>query len=139
MNPAQWLRLLAERLRRFAVPDPGYDNLRIVFDPIHTCGLSWQAATLVFLVGGTPPYTVSLGRAGATPTSQPLNQVAPGFTQRELAQLEQAQAGQGAATGNSAATQAGLSSRQRTYILWGVLILSLKLIRRMRAGPDKVN
>lgn len=115
-------------------------------------GLSWQAATLVFLAGGTPPYTLSFGRSDATPTSQPLSQVAPGFTPHELAQLEQAhagtlQTGPVAATGDSAAVQASLSARQRTYILWGVLLLGVavlggmawKLIRQMKAGSDKAN
>lgn len=115
-------------------------------------GLSWQPATLVFLAGGTPPYTLGFGRADAMPASQPLSQVAPGFSPRELAQLEQARAGAlqtgpGAASGSSAASQAGLSARHRTYILWGVLFLGVivlggmawKLIRQMNAGSGKSN
>lgn len=112
-------------------------------------GLSWQPATLVFLAGGTPPYTLTFGRADALPTGQPLGQVAPGFTPRELARLEQAQAGElragrAAAAGDSAALQAGLSARHRTFVLWGVLLLGLvvlgamawKLIRQMNSGSD---
>lgn len=115
-------------------------------------GLSWQPATLVFLAGGTPPYTLSFGRSDATPSSQPLGQVAPGFTPRELTQLEQAhagalQTGQVVTTGDSTAAQASRAARQRTYILWGVLLLGVavlggmawKLIRQMKAGSDKVN
>lgn len=113
-------------------------------------GLSWQPATLVFLAGGTPPYTLNFGRSEATPASQALSQVAPGFSPSELNQLEQAQAGElqtGPAnvTADSAASQAGFSARQRTYVLWGVLLLGVailggmawRLIRQMNAGSGK--
>ncbi len=115
-------------------------------------GLSWQAATLVFLAGGTPPYILSFGRSEATPASQSLSQVAPGFTPNELNQLEQAQlgelqAGHANTSGDSTASQASLSARKRTFILWGVLLLGVvilggmawRLIRQMNAGPDKEN
>lgn len=111
-------------------------------------GLSWQAATVVFLNGGTPPYTLSFGRADAKPAARPLDQVAPGFTPQELGQLEQAQpgaltTGPGSAAAASAATQAGLAAQQRTYVLWGVLLLGVlvlgglawKLVRQMNAAP----
>ena len=112
-------------------------------------GLAWQPATLVFLAGGTPPYALSFGRGDATPASQPLAQVAPGFTARELNQLEQAQAGElqagGAAAGERTTT--GLSARHRTFILWGVLLLGLiilgtmawRLIRQMKAGAERAD
>ncbi|MFZ4535423.1 DUF3999 family protein [Propionivibrio sp.] len=113
-------------------------------------GLSWQAATLVFLAGGTPPYTLNFGRSEATPASQPLSQVAPGFSAGELNQLEQAQAGElqsgpADASADSAASLAGLSARNRTFILWGVLLLGVvilggmawRLIRQMNAGSGK--
>lgn len=51
-------------------------------------GLSWQRAALVFLTGGTPPYTLNFGRSEATPASQAHSQVAPGFTPGEINQLE---------------------------------------------------
>jgi hypothetical protein len=113
-------------------------------------GLSWQAATLVFLAGGTPPYTLSFGRADATPASQPLGQVAPGFTTRELAGLEQAQIGElqvlrAETDTGSAAAEAGRSAQKRAFVLWGVLILGVvvlagmarRLIRQMNAGEGK--
>lgn len=111
-------------------------------------GLSWQAATLVFLNGGTPPYTLSFGRADAKPAAQALSQVAPHFTAKELGQLELAQAGPlqagpGSAAAASAATQASQAAQQRTYLLWGVLVLGVlvlgglawKLVRQMKEAP----
>ncbi len=46
--------------------------------------LSWQPATLIFLTGGTPPYSVRFGRSDATPAGKTLDQVAPGFSAAEL-------------------------------------------------------
>ncbi|MBL8415749.1 MAG: DUF3999 family protein [Propionivibrio sp.] len=99
-------------------------------------GLSWQPMTLVFLAGGTPPYTLNFGRSEATPASQALSQVAPGFTPGELNQLERAQAGElrtGPAnvSADSAASQAGLPARQRTFNLWGVLLLGVVILGGM--------
>lgn len=113
-------------------------------------GLSWQAATLVFLAGGTPPYTLSFGRNDATPASQPLAQVAPGFSTAELKQLEpvhvgELQAGQSAAAGKSAASAASSAARRRRAILWGVLLLGVavlggmawRLVRQVNADSGK--
>jgi len=87
-------------------------------------GLSWQPATLVFVAGGTPPYALRFGRSDAELASQPLGQVAPGFSARELNQLEQAQTGElqrGSAATAGADTAAGavLSARHRSFVLWG--------------------
>lgn len=114
-------------------------------------GLSWQAATLVFLAGGTPPYTLNFGRSDATPASQPLAQVAPGFTATELKQLEavqvgQLQAGPAEAAGKSAASEASSAARQRSAILWGVLLLGVailggmawRLVRQVNSDQDKM-
>lgn len=98
-------------------------------------GLAWQAATLVFLAGGSPPYTLNFGRSDATSAVQALSQVAPGFTAGELNQLEQAQAGElqarHTAENDSAAVKAGLSARKRSLILWGVLLLGVALLGGM--------
>lgn len=112
-------------------------------------GLSWQAATLIFLAGGTPPYTLGFGRSDAIPANQALDQVAPGFTPAELLRLEQAQVGElkvgrSDAAAASAASQAAAAARQRTYILWGVLLLGVailggmawRLVRQMNAGKE---
>ncbi|HET6719555.1 MAG TPA: DUF3999 family protein [Rhodocyclaceae bacterium] len=113
-------------------------------------GLSWQAATLVFLAGGTPPYTMNFGRSDARPASQPLAQVAPGFTVAELRQLEAVQVGElrssdAEAAGKSAAAEASAAARQRSAILWGVLLLGVavlggmawRLVRQVNADSGK--
>lgn len=99
-------------------------------------GLAWQPATLVFLAGGTPPYTLSFSRSDTTPASQMLEQVAPGFSLKEINQLEQAQTGSLQASkagpaGDSAATLAGLSAQNRTFMLWGVLLLGVLVLGGM--------
>ncbi len=115
-------------------------------------GLSWQPATLVFLAGGTPPYTLNFGRSDATAASQALSQVAPGFTPGELQQLEQAlpgelQAGHAGPGAANDANLAGISAQNRIFILWGVLLLGVvvlggmawRLIRQMRADVARKN
>ena len=123
-------------------------NLAVTAQP--ELGLSWQPATLVFLAGGARPHTLNFGRDDAWSASQSLAQVAPGFKTEEIRQLEQAQAGElrsvlSDASGDSDAARAGLSARQRNYILWGVLLLGVvvlggmawRLVRQMKAGADK--
>jgi len=111
-------------------------------------GLSWQADTLVFLAGGTPPYRLAFGRSDARPASQPLGLVAPGFSTGELQQLALAQVGElqttnADALGESASEQATKAARQRTLLLWGLLILGVvilggmtwKLVKQMKRPP----
>ena len=113
-------------------------------------GLSWQAATLVFLAGGTPPYTLHFGRADADPASRRLDQVAPGFSADELKQLELAatgelRSGQAETAAASAAAQASAAASQRTLILWAVLLLGVavlggmawRLVRQINDEPAK--
>jgi len=115
-------------------------------------GLSWQPATVVFLAGGTPPYALSFGRDEATPVSQPLGQVAPGFSEKEINRLELAQAGElqesaANAAAESVAVTAGRSARNRSFILWGVLLLGVavlggmawKLIGQTKPGTDSAD
>lgn len=112
-------------------------------------GISWQPATLIFLAGGTPPYTLGFGRDDARPASQPLEQVAPGFSIKELSRLEAAQLGElqesaAKAAAESVAAQAASSASRRAFILWFVLLLGVavlggmawKLIRQMKATSD---
>lgn len=99
-------------------------------------GLTWQPATLIFLAGGTPPYRLYFGRPNARPTSQPLSQVAPGFTVHELDRLESAQVGElqsghAGPVAASAAALASRSARNRTYVLWGVLLLGVLVLGGM--------
>lgn len=115
-------------------------------------GLSWQPDTLIFLAGGTPPYRVYFGRENATPASQALAQVAPGFSASELKQLEIAQLGDiqtmsDGAVGESASDLAGKAARNRRLALWGLLILGVlvlggmtwRLIGQMKAKPTEAN
>lgn len=112
-------------------------------------GISWQPATLIFLAGGTPPYTLGFGRDDARSASQPLDQVAPGFSVKELGRLEAAQLGElqesaAKAAAESVAAQAASSASRRAFILWLVLLLGVavlggmawKLIRQMKAASD---
>lgn len=55
--------------------------------------LSWTPATLLFLATGNGPYTLAFGRAGAIGMEHDLGHIAPGYTDKELRALPQAQAG----------------------------------------------
>lgn len=114
-------------------------------------GLSWQAATLVFLAGGTPPYRLYFGRADAVPGSQPLAQVAPGFSTDELKRLEMASLGDiqktnGGNAGETVAELAEKAARNRQLALWSLLLVGVlvlagmtwRLIQQMKAkAQDK--
>lgn len=110
--------------------------------------LSWTPATMVFMAGGTPPYSLYVGSAKAKPAQRAIAQVAPGFTEAEVQSLEMAVAGPArvntvAAGQASDAAQASASARGRMALLWGVLLLGVgvlgvmvwKLTRQMKA-PD---
>lgn len=92
--------------------------------------IAWQPASMVFLANGNGPYTVAVGSAGARAAHVDISLVAPGFTKRELASLEQAVAGpiqqQGEVSATpSVADAAGSSAQQRLAILWAVLVLGV--------------
>lgn len=99
-------------------------------------GLSWQPGTIVFLAGGTPPYRLSFGRADAQPASQPLAQVAPGFSSDELKGLEMAQLGEmqkmdGGTPGETASELADREARNRRLALWGLLVVGVLVLAGM--------
>lgn len=112
-------------------------------------GLSWQPATLVWLAAGTPPYTLSVGRADAPRVVQTLERVAPGFNAHELHQLESAQLGslmtqpQYRDDPAHPRTTAPSPVRSRAYILWGILIvgvlilamLAVRLFQQVSSSP----
>ncbi len=115
-----------------------------------TMVLSWQAANLVFLNSGSGPYTLAYGRADAKAGMSELEQVAPGFSAKELQQLAQAQTGpeQLSATPQqlqqqqSAAQAASDAAKTRSFALWGMLILGVlvlagmawSLVKQFKAG-----
>ena len=101
-----------------------------------TLTLFWQPATLVFLAGGQPPYTLAFGRDDVKSAATELSQVAPGFSVQELAQLEPAQAGPlqtqtPTHSSDSAATQAVIAAQTRSLILWAVLLLGVGVLGGM--------
>lgn len=107
--------------------------------------VSWTPASAVFMASGSAPFTLHVGSDEALSSQRPMEQVAPGFSSAELAQLEQAMVGAvrisaAAATTPSAAEQAGKGARGRVLWLWGVLLLGVgalgamvwKLVRQMK-------
>jgi hypothetical protein len=103
-----------------------------------TLVLGWQAASLVFVTSGQPPYTLAFGRAKAAAEAQPLEQVAPGFTLAELQKLEAVTAGAtvrqnelAAGKPDAAEQQAQKSAQQRKWLLWGVLVLGVLVLAAM--------
>lgn len=99
--------------------------------------ISWEPATLVFVAGGTPPYTLAVGRAKAAPAARPIGEVAPGFTPDELRGLERATPGavreQVAALADAArrASADNAAAQRRLMLLWGVLVLGVAVVAGM--------
>ncbi|WP_028101603.1 DUF3999 family protein [Pseudoduganella violaceinigra] len=99
--------------------------------------ITWEPATLVFVAGGTPPYTLAVGRDQAAPAARDIAEVAPGFSQDELRKLERATAGPAQAQVEAMADAARRASadsgaaRNRLIILWGVLVLGVAVVAGM--------
>ena len=97
--------------------------------------VSWNPASAVFMASGSAPFTLHVGRDKAASAQRPMEQVAPGFSSAELAQLEQAAIGtvrvRTAAAGPSDAEQAGAGARSRVLWLWGVLLLGVGALGAM--------
>lgn len=99
--------------------------------------ISWEPATLVFVAGGTPPYTLAVGRDKAAPAARDITDVAPGFTPAELRALDRATAGPLQAQAEALADAAKRASadnsaaQNRLLILWGVLVLGVAIVAGM--------
>jgi CHASE3 domain sensor protein len=95
--------------------------------------VSWQPATLVFVAGGTAPYTLAVGRDKAVPAARQIGDVAPGFTTAELRALEQAHAGAAQMQGDAAqrASADAARAQRRLILLWGVLLLGVAAVAWM--------
>ncbi|MCA1857901.1 DUF3999 domain-containing protein [Massilia oculi] len=111
--------------------------------------LRWKPAVLVFVAGGAQPYTLAFGRDAVRSGAVPLSQVAPGFSMRELAVLEQAQAGtpvrlQAEADIARGAYEERQASRTRVTWLWALLLAGVavlagmvwKLSRQMKGASE---
>lgn len=94
--------------------------------------LRWKPASIVFVAGGRPPYTLAFGRDGVKSSQVPIGQVAPGFSMQELAMLEQAKPsgpvlqhaiGPGASAADKAST--------RVFWLWGLLVAGVAVLAFM--------
>jgi hypothetical protein len=94
--------------------------------------LRWAPATIVFVAAGKAPYQLAFGRTSATAASVPLSQVAPGFTSRELAELESATPGALVQQQSPAAiVEADRTAGTRRYWLWGLLVCGLAALAAM--------
>lgn len=99
--------------------------------------VSWQPANIVFLAGGTPPYTLAVGRDKALPAARDIADVAPGFTPDELRSLEKAGAGAVQAQRGVAAAAAAedrdakAAAQRRMALLWGVLLMGVAAVGAM--------
>lgn len=109
--------------------------------------ISWEPATLVFVAGGTPPYTLAVGRDKAAPAARDIGDVAPGFTPTELRSLQRATPGaareQVAALADAAKRTSADSAaaQRRLMLLWGVLVLGVAVVAvmvwRLLRQPEK--
>ena len=98
--------------------------------------IGWQAATIVFLTSGAPPYSLAVGRDKADSAVADIASVAPGLGEAELAQVETATVGParanaGVAVAAGAAQEAAAAARTRTMILWAVLVLGVLAVGLM--------
>jgi hypothetical protein len=98
--------------------------------------LQWHPSTLVFMAGGTPPYTLAFGRAGAANVQAPLSQVAPGFAAQELARLESATPGtlveHAAGTpGVDAGDTTAAAGHRKILWLWALLLCGVAFLAWM--------
>lgn len=108
--------------------------------------LRWTPARMIFVASGQGPYTLAFGRTGVQSSQVPAAQVAPGFSTRELAMLEQAKAGAPVrrqhAGDDSQDGQAGATAPNRSIWLWAVLVcgvaalgaMAWKLVRQLKEG-----
>ncbi|MFA9215533.1 MAG: DUF3999 family protein [Sphingomonadaceae bacterium] len=99
--------------------------------------ISWEPASMVFLANGKAPYSLAVGHPQAAPAARAIEQVAPGFTVKELKALEVATAAplrlqrEPAAQAERSVQQASASARQRIILLWGVLLAGVGVLAFM--------
>jgi hypothetical protein len=132
-HAAQWVM-------RFQNQPVGHPRLRV----------SWKGATMVFVAAGKGPYTLAFGRDKARTAQVDIGQVAPGFSRRELAQLERAQPGavvqQGSTEAAANATGLAFSVHRRMIMLWTLLLggvaalgfMAWRLVGQMKGEPPEI-
>lgn len=112
---------------RFEQPPPVQPPLRI----------SWQPATLVFVAGGAPPYTLAVGRDGVENAARRIDEVAPGYSEADLRSLERARPEavqmQTAAVQEAAKRISDNASgeQRRLILLWSVLLAGVAVVAWM--------
>lgn len=110
--------------------------------------LGWSPASMVFVAGGKPPYTLAFGRTGARPARVGLHQVAPGFSARELAALAAARPGnlmRQQSPGQAADDAARSPSGSKRGWLWALLVggvlalgmMAWHLFRQLKSGAER--
>ena len=110
--------------------------------------LGWTPASMVFVAGGKPPYTLAFGRTGVRPARVGLHQVAPGFSAGELAGLAAARPGnlvRQQSSGQAADDIAGRSSGNKRGWLWALLVsgvlalgaMAWHLFRQLKSGAQR--
>lgn len=108
--------------------------------------LGWTPASMVFVAGGKPPYTLAFGCTGAGPARVGLHQVAPGFSAHELAALAAAKPGnlvRQQPPGHAAGDDARSPSGNKRGWLWALLVggalalgaMAWHLFRQLKRGP----
>jgi hypothetical protein len=107
--------------------------------------LRWTPTRMVFVASGKGPYTLAFGRTGVQSSQVPVTQVAPGFSARELAMLEQANAGEPVRHNVRDDGSHGPAPNHSIW-LWALLLcgvaalaaMAWKLARQLKeAGPDQ--
>lgn len=110
--------------------------------------LGWSPASIVFVAGGKPPYTLAFGRTGVRPARVGLHQVAPGFSARELAALAAARPGnlmRQQSPGQAADDAARSPSGSKRGWLWALLVggvlalgaMAWHLFRQLKSGAER--
>jgi hypothetical protein len=110
--------------------------------------LGWTPASMVFVAGGRPPYTLAFGRTGVRPARVGLHQVAPGFSVGELAGLVAARPGnlvQQRPPGQAMDAVASSSSGNKRGWLWALLVggvvalgaMAWHLFRQLKSGAQR--
>ncbi len=110
--------------------------------------LGWTPASIVFVAGGKPPYSLAFGRTDARPARVGLPQVAPGFSARELAAFAAAKPGNlirqqpaGQVVDNVAMSPSG----NKRIWLWALLMggvlalgaMAWHLFRQLKSGAER--